>query len=103
MPHDLTTAILLVLIVVPWLIGMWAMVMHIVAAIVNERGNFSFGRLFVGSYLFERYNRKYFVVFLCVVAFVVSVGIITNVLLLTGRINLPLPHQKAHIFIGNPP
>jgi hypothetical protein len=88
MPHKLTTAILLVLIFIPWLIGMGAMVMSIVTAVLNERERFSFERLFVGSYLLERYNRKYFLVFVCVAAFMIGVVIITNVLLLTGRISL---------------
>ena len=84
MPHNTATAVLLALIGIPWLIGMWAMVMHIVTAALNERRDFSAGRLFVGSYLFERYNRKYLLVFLCVVAFMVSVAIVTNVLWLNG-------------------
>jgi hypothetical protein len=63
MPQDPTTAIILVLILVPWLICMWAMVMHSITAVLKERENFSVGRLFVGSYFFERYNRKYLLSF----------------------------------------
>jgi hypothetical protein len=88
MPHNTTTAILLVLIGIFWLIGMWAMVMHIVTAVLTERRNFSVGRLFAGSYFFERYNRKYLLVFLCIVAFGISVVIIANVLWLKGVIEL---------------
>jgi hypothetical protein len=87
MPHDPTTALLLVLFLAPWLICMWAMVMHIVTAALNEREHFSFGRLLIGSYLLERYNRRYFLAFLCAFAFAFSVVVVANVLLFKGVID----------------
>ena len=81
MPNTATTIIMV-------LIGMWAMVMHIVTAALNERQNFSIGRFFAGSYFFERYNRKYLLVFCSIVAFQVAVVIIVNIRWLKGIIDL---------------
>jgi hypothetical protein len=59
----MSTLIVLILVLVPWLICASAMVMSIVTAVLQERENFSAGRFLSGSYFLERYNRKYFWIF----------------------------------------
>jgi hypothetical protein len=88
MPHNATTAIFWVLIVIPCLLCVWAMIMHIIIAANTEREHFSFGRLFVGSYFFERYNRTYCLIFLCAFAFLFSVAVAANILIMKGVIEL---------------
>lgn len=84
----MSTVIVLTLVLVPWLICMWALVMTIVTAAFNERERFSLERLFSGLYMFELYNRKYLWAFMSALAFAMGVVIVVNVLFFTGRISL---------------
>lgn len=45
-------------VLVPWLICAWAMVMMLVTAL-KDRDDFTLGWLVGGSFIFEKYNRKY--------------------------------------------
>jgi hypothetical protein len=62
------------------------MVMMLVTTVVHKRQNFRLGELFTGSYFFEPYNRKYLLIFACVVGAGVMTVILINVLFLTGRV-----------------
>jgi hypothetical protein len=82
-----TDTVILALLFVPWLVAAWAMVMMLVTAL-KDREDFTLGWLFGGSFVLERYNRKYLWIFGAAVAVDVGIGILVNVLYLTGRIRL---------------
>jgi hypothetical protein len=82
-----TDTVILALLFVPWLVAAWAMVMMLVTAL-KDREDFTLGWLLGGSFVLERYNRKYLWIFGAAVAVDVGIGILVNVLYLTGRIRL---------------
>lgn len=68
-----------------WLVAAWAMLMMIVTGL-KDREQRSLGWFLGGSFLLANYNRKYFRIFAACVAAAITVVIVINVLLLTGRI-----------------
>jgi hypothetical protein len=63
------------------------MVMMLVT-VLKDREDFTLGWLFGGSFIFERYNRKYLWIFVAAFAVDAGIVIVVNVLFLTGQIRL---------------
>jgi hypothetical protein len=79
--------VILAVILVPWLIAMWAMITMIVAAL-NDRNQLSLGSFLSGSFVLADYNRKRFRTFVVCILIDIGLVILVNVLWLSGWLTL---------------
>jgi hypothetical protein len=79
--------IILAIVLVPWLIAMWAMLTMVIAAL-TDRKQLSFWWFFGGSFVLADYNRKHFRIFMTCVLVDVGFVALVNALWLMGWLKL---------------